>query len=125
MMASNLVGPVIGSGSPLAAAPLALEPHVVPGSSGLPTGCPATLKTQLAWSGEQFKNDESYIYRLSGDDIVEAETALGYFKCELPRARVSTRLSSHAFPNIHQIVGRSPLAPKANPARPTFGHSQC
>lgn len=81
-MASNVVGPVIGSENLLSAVPYALEPHVVPGSSGLPPGFPEYLNTPLAWTGEQFNNDESYIYRLSTDEIAEAEFALQQFKSE-------------------------------------------
>lgn len=69
--------------------PYALEPHVVPGSSGLPPGFPASLNTQLAWTGEQFKNDDSYIYRLSAPEITEMESALQHFKCGFPQARTS------------------------------------
>lgn len=92
-MASNVVGPVIGSENLLSAVPYALEPHVVPGSSGLPPGFPTSLNTQLAWTGEQFKDDESYICRLSTHDITEAESALQHFKCECSQAR-----TSQAFP---------------------------
>lgn len=79
-MTSDANGPVIGFESPLAATPHATEPRVVPGNSGLPAGYPRSVDTQLAWVGDQFKNDHSYIYRLSGGDIAEAESALVYFK---------------------------------------------
>ena len=83
-MALNVIRPAIGSDGLLAATAHALEPRVVPGSSGLPAGFPASLDTQLAWTGKQFKNDESYVYRLSADEIAEAESSLQYFKCECP-----------------------------------------
>lgn len=84
-MALNVIRPAIGSESLLAATAHALEPRVVSGSSGLPAGFPASLDTQLAWTGKQFKNDESYVYLLSADEIAEAEAALRYFKCECNR----------------------------------------
>ena len=75
-----MVGPVVSSASVLAAIPYALEPWVVPGNSGLPAGFPAALDTQMAWVGKKFENDDGYIYRLTDEDIVEAESALQYFK---------------------------------------------
>lgn len=119
MMATNLAGPVIGSESHLAATPNALEPRIVSGSSGLPAGFPATLNTQLAWTGEQFKNDESYIYRLSSEDIVEAETALEYFKCEFAQTLVFLRLSLMLSPTFTTSLD-IPGGLKANLARPSL-----
>lgn len=97
-MTLNVIRPAIGSESLLAATAHALEPHVVSGSSGLPARFPVSLDTQLAWTGKQYKNDESYVYRLGADEIAEAESALRYFKCECNRfrqAHMSLHLISH------------------------------
>lgn len=102
-MALNLIRPAIGSESLVAATAHGLEPRVVSGSSGLPAGFPASLDTQLSWTGKQFNNDESYVYRLSVDEIAEAESALQYFKCECPQSR-QAHMYLHLFSHLAPIT---------------------
>ncbi|PKS06559.1 hypothetical protein jhhlp_007307 [Lomentospora prolificans] len=74
------VGPVIGSGNVLINAHKSLEPLRVQESSTLPAGFPASLETDLAWTGQQFQSSEDYILKLQPSEIVEVETALEHFK---------------------------------------------
>jgi hypothetical protein len=45
----------------------------------VPVGWPESLNHPLAWTGVDFHNEESYIHRLSDDEISDIKTALDYF----------------------------------------------
>lgn len=79
-MTPSTVGPVVDLGNILFNTHSSSEPPRVQQNSALPVGFPSSLKTDLAWSGQQFNNDQSYIFRLSPRDISEIEAALRHFK---------------------------------------------
>ncbi|KAK8049733.1 hypothetical protein PG994_011463 [Apiospora phragmitis] len=47
---------------------------------GLPSGYPSILDSKLAWKGPDFKDDESYVCHLTGEDVNEVKSTLGHFK---------------------------------------------
>ena len=49
--------------------------------SGIPKGWPKHLESALAWKNGTFDTEADFIYTLSGDEIMEAESALAHFKC--------------------------------------------
>jgi hypothetical protein len=79
-MVSYTAGPVLGVESLLAIAPQTPGHRLAPASSSLPAGFPSSVNTGSTWTGERFENDDSYIYKLTKEDIAEAESALDHFK---------------------------------------------
>jgi hypothetical protein len=69
------------------AAPL----HASKDPVGIPTGFPAMLESELAWTGVQFAGNDNYIMRLGSDGIKELEEALTRFKSEQISARYRGR----------------------------------
>jgi hypothetical protein len=51
--------------------------------TGIPQGFPQFLHSPLAWCGNDFENDSSYILHLSNEDKKELESALSHFKCNV------------------------------------------
>lgn len=49
-------------------------------SLGLPNGMPPVLIDELAWVGQQYQDDHSYIFHLSAEDLDEIDSALQHFK---------------------------------------------
>ncbi|KAI5293486.1 hypothetical protein KEM56_006027, partial [Ascosphaera pollenicola] len=46
----------------------------------LPAGWPAKITSERVWSGSDFKSEDDYVVKLSQEDILEIESALGFFK---------------------------------------------
>lgn len=120
-MSSLVHGPLVGAfpghvtseiGVPLLAAPHAGA------SSPLPTGFPAKLSGELAWSGSDFWNDDSYIYRLTAKDMEEISSALDHFKGEETRTRpAKCSRERHQLINCHARsgAGRGPYVTRHIP----------
>ena len=79
-------GPVtVSAVEPSTHASTALEPLDKTSQDGpaLPSGFPATLAHQLAWTGSDFPDESLFVLKLTQGDEDELDAALVYFKGEL------------------------------------------